>query len=167
MYLPFDQMPGDARLWIYQANRALSDPERAAVENDLHHLCDTWMAHGAPLHTSFRIEYNQFIVLSVDERQAGASGCSIDGTVRLLKSIQQRIGVDFFDRQRVAFAQDDSIRLHPMSELKTLFERGVLTASTITFNNAITSKAEWEQAWRVPVRNSWLSRYLPKAAGVQ
>jgi hypothetical protein len=51
--------------------------------------------------------------------------------------------------------------------LKTLFERGVLTADTIAFNNTLTSKADWEQAWRVPVRNSWLSRYLPKAAGVQ
>ena len=167
MYLPFEQMPGDARLWVYQADRALSDVERAAVENSLHHLCDSWAAHGTPLHTSFRIELNQFIVLAVDERQAGASGCSIDGTVRLLKSMQERLGLDFFNRQQVAFADGKSVRLYPLSELKTLFETGILTADSVTFNNALTTKAEWEQRWRVPVKDSWLSRYLPKAAGVR
>ena len=167
MYLPFEQMPGDARLWIYQADRALSDVERAAVENSLHHLCDTWSAHGTPLYTSFRIELNQFVVLAVDERRAGASGCSIDGTVRLLKSMQERLAIDFFNRQQVAFSDGTLVRLYPLNELKTLFERGTLTADLVTFNNALTTKAEWEQSWRVAVKDSWLSRYLPKAAGVR
>lgn len=166
MYLPFDQMPGDARLWIYQADRPLTDPERAAVESDLHHLCSAWSAHGTPLRTSFRLEHNLFILLAVDERQAGASGCSIDGTVRLLKSLQTRLGVDFFNRQRVAYLEGTSVRTCNLAELKTLFQNGILTADTVTFNNALTSKAEWENGWRVPVRNSWVSRHLPKATGV-
>lgn len=167
MYLPFDQMPGDARLWIYQADRALTEIEYAAVEHSLHHLCDTWLAHGTPLHTSFHIAYNHFIILAVDERQAGASGCSIDGSVRLLKSLQERLGVDFFNRQRVAIVDGDTIRLHGTGDLKTLFESGILTPDSITFNNALSTKADWERTWRVPARESWLSRYLPKAAGVQ
>lgn len=166
MYLPFDKLPGDARLWIYQADRALSEVERAAVENSLHHLCDTWLAHGKPLHTSFRIVHNQFIILAVDERQAGASGCSIDGTVRLLKSLQARLGIDFFDRQNIAFADGESVRLHRLSELKTLFGQRILTADSLTFNNALTTKADWETLWRVAAKDCWLSRYLPKAAGV-
>jgi hypothetical protein len=167
MYLPFEQLPDDARLWVYQADRALTPVERAAAENNLHHLCDTWSTHGTPLHTSFRIEYNQFIILAVDERHAGASGCSIDGTVRLLKSMQERLGIDFFNRQWVAFADGDSVHMHPLNELKSLFEKGILTAESLTFNNTVTTKADWQQQWRVPARESWLSRYLPKAAGVR
>jgi hypothetical protein len=87
--------------------------------------------------------------------------------VRLLKSMQERLGLDFFNRQQVAFADGKSARLYPLSELKTLFETGILTADSVTFNNALTTKAEWEQRWRVPVKDSWLSRYLPKAAGVR
>ena len=166
MYLPFEQMPGDARLWIYQSDRKLTDTERAAVENSLMHLCDTWSAHGTPLHTSFRIEYSQFIVLAVDERQAGASGCSIDGTVRVLKTMQERLGLDFFNRHQVAFVDGDAVRLYGMNELKSFFERGILKADSVTFNNALTTKADWEQAWRVSAKDSWLSRFLPKAAGV-
>jgi hypothetical protein len=57
--------------------------------------------------------------------------------------------------------------MHRLSELKTLFEKGILTADSVTFNNALTTKAEWEQEWRVPAKYCWLSRYLPKAAGVR
>ncbi|MBL7849247.1 MAG: hypothetical protein JNL40_17395 [Cyclobacteriaceae bacterium] len=167
MYIPFNDMPGSARLWIYQADRPFTVPERASIENDLVHLCETWKAHDVPLKTSFRIEYSQFVVLAVDERDAGASGCSIDSSVRWLKGLQQRLGIDFFNRQQVAFLADEGIALHPMGQLKTLFENGVLNARSVAFNNALTTKADWEQAWKVAAAETWLSRYLPKAAGVQ
>ncbi len=166
MYKPFEEMPGFARVWIYQANRKFTPADRTNVESALMQLCASWSAHGAPLHTSFRIEFDQFVILTVDERAAGASGCSIDGSVRILKDFQQAAGLDFFDRQQVAFLKGDAISLFPTSELKTLFENNVLSKEQITFNNAITTKAEWEHSWKVPVKDSWLSRYLPKTAGV-
>lgn len=165
MYVSFDDLPGDSRLWIYQANRIFTPQEKAAIESSLVHLCETWMAHGTPLRTSFRIDYDLFIVLAVDERQAGASGCSIDGTVRLLKDLQQRLGVDFFNRQMAAFRSGTSAVLHPLQDLKGLFQNGILPLDSLTFNNALTTKADWEQEWQIPVRESWLSRYLPKPAG--
>jgi hypothetical protein len=166
MYKPFDEMPGFSRLWIYQSTRKFTPQEHAEAERSLMHLCNTWTAHNSSLQTSFKIEFDQFIILAVDERAAGASGCSIDGSVRLLKELQQRIGVDFFDRSQVAFLENGSVVLYPFSQLKTLFEERVLNGDSVTFNNTLTSKTEWEQQWRSPAKVSWLSRYLPKAAGV-
>jgi hypothetical protein len=165
MYAPFHEMPDDARIWIYQADRRFSAEEHASIESDLLHLCQNWLAHGAPLKTSFRIDYNQFITLAVDERNLGASGCSIDGTVRLLKSLQQRLGMDFFDRESIAFLDGSNVKLYPLSRLKTLFMEGVLSGESVTFNNTLTKKAEWEKEWKAGVKNSWLARYLPKPAG--
>jgi len=167
MYVPFENIPGDGRLWIYQANRHFTPQEKAAIESGLVHLCETWKAHGATLHASFRLEFDLFIILTVDERQAGASGCSIDGSVRLLKDLQQQLGLDFFDRQWVAFRSGSAATLHPLAQLKSLFEKGILSADSGTFNNALSTKADWEQSWQVNARDSWLSRYLPKPAGVQ
>lgn len=166
MHKPFDELPGSARLWIYQSNRKFTSHERDVVERALMQLCQTWEAHGHPLQASFRLEFDQFIILAVDEQAAGASGCSIDGSVHLLKELQQRLGVDFFDRSQVAFLEGDTIVLHPFAQLKTLFEKGVLNGESLTFNNTLTSKAEWEQQWRSQAKASWLSRYLPKVAGV-
>ncbi len=167
MYKPFEEMPGFARLWIYQANRKFTPADRSNVESALMQLCHDWSAHGTPLHTSFKIEFDQFVILTVDERAAGASGCSIDGSVRLLKELQHAAGLDFFDRHQVAFLKGNAISLFPVSELKTLFETHVLSGDQIAFNNTLTTKAEWEQSWKIAVKDSWLSRYLPKTAGVQ
>jgi hypothetical protein len=167
MYVPFDEMDADARLWIYQGDRPFTDTEKAAIENNLVHLCQTWEAHGAALRTSFKLDYGQFIILAVDERTAGASGCSIDGSVRLLKDLQGRLGIDFFNRRQVAFLEGTVIRMYALAELKSLFESGILSPDSVTFNNALTTKADWEKHWQVAARDSWLSRYLPKPAGVR
>jgi hypothetical protein len=31
MYVPFDELADDARIWIYQANRSLSDSEEQEI----------------------------------------------------------------------------------------------------------------------------------------
>lgn len=172
MYLPFDSMPGHSRLWIYQANRAFTPSEKEDLSKGLKNLCDEWSAHGTPLHTSFSIPFDHFVVLAVDEQQNGASGCSIDGSVRFLKNLQQEAGLDFFDRTRAAFlrtslpvaagATSPEVALHALPELRTLFQNGTLSAETITFNNMVTTKAAWENHWQIQVKDSWLARYLPK-----
>ena len=141
MYLPFDSMPGHARLWVYQANRAFMPAEKKYLEEGLKDLCNQWAAHNIPLQTSFLIQWDQFVILTVDEQQNGASGCSIDNSVHYLRSLQQELGLDFFDRSQVAFLQKDSIHAYSLSGLKTLFENHTLTAETITFNNTVTSKS--------------------------
>jgi hypothetical protein len=164
MYLPFDSMPGHSRVWIYQASRALNASDKEYLLDGLRNLCDQWAAHGNPLKTSFVIQFDRFVVLAVDEQTAGASGCSIDASVRYLKSLQEKLGLDFFDRSQVAFQQDDKIELYPLKELRALFENHTLSGETIAFNNLVSTKAEWENEWRAPVRQSWLSRHLPKTA---
>ena len=162
MYRSFDSMPAHARLWIYQANRSFSTAEKEQLFNGLKDLCEQWSAHGTPLHTSFTIQFDQFVIMAVDEKVNGASGCSIDGSVRYLKSLQDQLGIDFFDRTCVAFLQEGKIIVHPVVGIRNLFESYALLAETVTFNNTLTTKGEWEKHWRVPVKDSWLARYLPK-----
>lgn len=164
MYQSFDSLPSDARLWIYQANRTFNPVEKEQLFNGLKVLCEQWSAHGTPLRTSFTIQFDQFVIMAVDEKVNGASGCSIDGTVRYMKKFQDQLGIDFFDRTLVAFLKEGKIITHPITELRNLIESQVLSAETVTFNNTLTTKSEWEKHWRVPVKDFWLARYLPKTA---
>ena len=164
MYQSFDSLPAHARLWIYQANRTFNTVEKEQLFNGLKDLCEQWSAHGTPLRTSFTIQFDQFVIMAVDEKVNGASGCSIDGSVRYLKSLQDQLGIDFFDRTCVAFLQEGKIIVHPFAGIRNLFESYTLLAETVTFNNTLTTKGEWEKHWKVPVKESWLARYLPKTA---
>ncbi len=157
-------MPGHARLWIYQANRALTASEKEYLGEGLKDLCDQWSAHGVPLRTSYTLPFDRFAVLAVDE---GASGCSIDSSIRFLKGLQGKLGIDFFDRSQVAFLKDGKVISFSLKDLKGMFENQALTADTIAFNNLVVTKEEWEKQWQSTVRDSWIARHLPKSAVTQ
>ena len=162
MFVPFEKLPPYSRIWIYQANRPFSSDEEKIISNSLMNFCSQWEAHGNPLQTSFKIEYHQFVILVVDESSAGASGCSIDGSVRVLKELGNQLNIDFFDRSRVAFLESEKVRSYSLVQLKSLFQSGDLTSASQTFNNLVANKSEWETNWKTSVQKSWLTKYLPK-----
>jgi hypothetical protein len=164
MYKPFDSMPPHSRIWIYQANREFTSTEKDMLEKRLTDLCTQWQAHGSPLQTSFTIQYDRFVIMAVDEQVHGASGCSIDGSVHFLQGLQKGLGLDFFDRSLVAFSDARGIFSYPFSDIKTLLANQTLLPETLTFNNTIITKGEWEKHWLVNVKESWMARYLPKTA---
>ena len=163
MFVEFEELPASSRIWIYQFNRKINSQERSIIENTLQQFCDQWQAHGAPLKTSFQIPFDHFLILTVDENVASASGCSIDGSVRILKELGAQLNLDFFDRTQAAFLVDNSIVLFPLVKLKELFISGTLNPNAITFNNLVPSKGDFQMSWQVPVSQSWLARYLPKS----
>ena len=164
MFVPFEELSPDVRVWIYQLNRKIDEQEKGSIENIVKEFCNRWEAHGAPLKASYQLIYNHFLILAVDEKAASARGCSIDGSVRVLKEIGSRMNLDFFDRTLAAFLVNDSVVVYPINMLKELFDSGTLSSSVNTFNNLVGSKAEYISNWKIPVSKSWLSKYLPKSA---
>ena len=162
MFIPFDQLPSHSRIWIYQSDRKLTTEEATEVSTIFQSFCHQWEAHGQRLQTSFKIELNQFLILSVDEGVANASGCSIDGSVRILKNFQTK-GIDFLNPANIGFFIEGQVQLYPHTELKNLFATGKISAETITFNNLVATKQEFENNWKTPVQKSWLSKYLQKS----
>ena len=89
------------------------------------------------------------------------SGCSIDSSVRVLKSLEQDLGIQLFDRNRVAFKSGDAVKLIPLQHLKQKFQEGILNEGILTFNNVVTTKSALDHEWLVPAGNTWLKRYIP------
>lgn len=163
MYVPFNELPAHSRIWIYQSNRPLSTDEKRAAEQYLKQFCEGWVAHSQPLKTSFSIEHDQFIILATDEDYHLPSGCSIDSSVRALKTLQSELGLDVFDRTKVAFFVDGKVVTHPLSKLKSTFENGDLKAGALTFDNLVPSRGDLLQRWKLPVEKTWLVKYLPNS----
>ncbi len=164
MLVPFQELPAYARLWIYQSPQVLTSHEEQQVTRTLAAFCEQWQAHGQPLKSAVHVWYRHFVVLAVDEDYQAASGCSIDGSVRTLKTLQQTTGVHFFDRSQQAFWVNEAVLFYPLSELKTLAANGTISGDTLAFNNLVPSKGEFEKNWRVPMKNTWLAKYLPTPA---
>ncbi len=150
-----NQMPDNAKLWVYQSNRAFTNEEASEITKAGLAFIADWAAHGASLNAGFEVIYNRFIVLAVDEQQALASGCSIDKSVKFIKDIELQFNLNLFDRMQVAYRKGNEIEVCKLSAFEKLAEQGMVNETTIVFNNMVTTKLAFENEWEVPLKQSW------------
>ncbi|MFY0688910.1 MAG: hypothetical protein JXQ90_17200 [Cyclobacteriaceae bacterium] len=162
MVASLSKMPDHARLWVYQANRQLINDELEVVASALEEFLKQWAAHGQELKAGYEVLYDQMIVMAVDESFAGASGCSIDSSVSVLRALGEELGVSFLDRSQIAFLKGDQIEMHALSSLKAEVESGNITTDMKIFNNAVTTLGDWKNAWLQSAGDSWMKRYFAK-----
>ena len=159
MWIPFDELPTHARVWIYQANRPLSAAEKQTTQDYLETRIRFWDSHGNPVIGSSRLLHNRFVVIAADQARQAPSGCSIDQSVGWLRELGNALDVDFFDRS-VTFLREGQVESVPLNTLKKHVEIGTIDPQTVVFNNAIGSKAQLDTAWQTAAKNSWLVRYF-------
>lgn len=160
MYIPFEEMPKNARIWIYQADRKLSDDEIAQIEEIVKNFVEQWAAHSTPLKASFKTVYNRFIILAVDQEYHPASGCAIDASVRMILELQTQFGVDLLDKMNVTFKVGEFIAHKSLLDFKKMAKEKAVNAQTIVFNNLVNTIEEFEEYWEVPAAESWHNRFF-------
>lgn len=160
MFVPFDEINDDSRVWIYQGDRQLTEDETIEIESYLKSFLEKWSAHGNNLLCTARVFYNRFIVVALDEKIAEASGCSIDASVHFIKSLENEFKVNFFDRSKVAFLHNGEIFVEDLKSLKGRIVEGSIQKDSVTFNNLVKSKKEFNDGWEVNAIDSWFGRYF-------
>jgi len=147
-----------SRIWIYQSNRAFSDSEVSAIDKKLNEFTSQWKAHGHQLMAKAEVLHHFFIVFTVDEATAGATGCSIDASVRIIKEIEQEYQVDLFDRFNMAYKIDGKVIVSNKEDFETLVNIKTIGPKTIVFNNLVQTLEEFETKWELPFEESWHSK---------
>ncbi|MCW2119958.1 ABC transporter ATPase [Flavobacterium sp. 7A] len=160
MYVPFENLPEESRIWIYQSNRKFSDVEMADIERDLKVFLESWAAHGTSLESSYQLKYNRFIILAVNQDVQAATGCSIDSSVEFIQSLEQKYSVDLLDKMNVTFKQGEHIAHKPLIDFKKMVKDKSVTENTIVFNNLINNVQEFNESWEVEAADSWHSRFF-------
>lgn len=159
-YLLDGSFHAGSKVWIYQSNRLFLLNEALDIEIMLKEFTAGWLSHGVPVKGAGYLFFGQLVILMADERATGVSGCSTDSSVRLIKQIEQRFGVNMFDRTLLAFIIKDKIQIVPMSQLQYAVDHGFINTETFYFNNMVQTKEELETIWIVPVKESWLSKRI-------
>ena len=155
----FDELPSDARLWIFSAERALSEAERARVLDEVDAFIDQWAAHDVPLTTARDLRYDQFVFVAVDEHAAGASGCSIDALVRRMKALQAELGVELVNHAPVLYRDTAGIARVSRERFVDLVASGLVSRETVVFDNTLTRVgAVRDGHWELPAADSWHGR---------
>lgn len=160
MLAPFEQLKPLSRIWIYQADRPISNSEAQAMLAASEKFIQEWAAHGQSLLASATVMHNQFLIIATDENFNLASGCSIDSSLRFVQGLGSQMSFDFFQRTNLAFYINQEVKLVALSALKGEIVQGNIASDTLFFDNNIGTKAELQEKWIVNAGESWLKRYF-------
>ncbi|MDB4648826.1 hypothetical protein OAF64_02405 [Crocinitomicaceae bacterium] len=143
----FPNLPGSSRVWTYLCNRALSSKEVNEVQLELNIFTKSWKAHQKQLSASANIIYDQYVVFAVDESAAEITGCSIDASVHFMKTLQEKISADFFNRMNVLVRVGSANKLISYNDLENYRGESV-------FNPRIERLEQLRENWLVKITNA-------------
>ena len=158
----FNVLPGHSKVFIFQADKVLSDVDLNLISNELNVFIPGWAAHGSDLRADFKIFEKIFIVVGLDESQAAASGCSKDALTRCIKDIGSKINVDFFNRLNSVYVDtENNLKIVDMMTLKSLIQKDEVRINTKVYNNLIENKGQLDNDWLVDIKDSWHKTLVP------
>lgn len=152
-------LANSSRLWVYVADRMLSEKECQSVALILEAFTREWASHGAALQASWKLQGARVVLIALDEDVKGASGCSIDASVRCMQDLAH-VGtpkIDWLRRDFVLFRTPPSKQWEE-KELSSFWmarKAGLVKDDTEVMNTLCKSRGEWEFHWSQPFQKSW------------
>lgn len=156
----WEKMSPETRVWIYASNRPFTTQEAMQVTPHLEAFANQWASHNVQLQAWAGMLFNQFIVLAVDESRQDASGCSIDSSVRYLRSLESALGIDLFDRWNFHFIEDDAVITLPKDEFADAHRNGRILDDTLVFDHLVNTLGKLKASWIKPLGQSWHRRFV-------
>ena len=160
MWVNFDELPLQSRVWVFQSNRIMSPSEQSSIDAALKQFVQKWSTHGVQMLASNVLYHNCFVVIAADEQKQAASGCSIDSFTALFKAFGTQYNLSFFDRFSIAHKSRDEVVISDLDDFKQLIGDGSITPDTLVFNNLIEQRQDLSTKWELPLKESWQKRYL-------
>ncbi len=162
MLVSFESLSPNSRIWIYQSSRVLTPEEQSILQSETEAFLIEWTAHGQTLRAGMRIEFDQFLIIGVNEDVNEASGCSIDKCVAFIRQMGKSLNTDFLDRSLIAYRLDGKMHIMDFKDFKNSLSKDEISQRAEIFNNAVHTKKEFDKEWIQPVETSWLGKYHVK-----
>ena len=160
--VPFETLPDSARVWVFGSDRPLSDEATEQLMKAVEGYLDQWNAHGEPLTAAYEWRFGRLLVIGVDQRSAGASGCSIDGLFRVMQKLEPQLGGARLVGGGRVFYRDSSgeVQSAERHELKALRDSGAIRENSVVFDTSLTDLGSLREGFERPARKSWAAGIL-------
>lgn len=164
-----DELPDEARVWIFGAVRPVSPGDRDRVLEHTRRFVEDWTAHASELRAGVGWREDRFLAVAVDEGVESASGCSIDALLRHVKQMEEELGTRLTDRAPVWFRdpeRDGTIRSVDRSTFRELAREGKVGPETLVFDPTVQRLGALRRGeWELAAEDSWHGRLLPDGGG--
>jgi hypothetical protein len=156
-----EDLPDDTRVWVFGADKDLDAGATDLLLREVDRFLSQWHAHGSPLTVGRDWKYGRFLTVAVDQSTAGASGCSIDGLFRTLKSLESRLGASLVTSGVVFYrGRKGAVECTDRERFTTLSSEGKVGPATHVFDPTVTTLGEWRGRFELEAAQSWHSGLL-------
>jgi hypothetical protein len=154
--VPIQDLPDSSRTWVFGADRTLDSSKSEQLLAEVDRYLAQWKAHGAPLRSARDWKYGRFLTVAVDPTTVGASGCSIDGLFRALKSLEPQLGASLVTSGLV-FYRDEKGEIQSVDRERfgSLSAQRRISADTPIFDPTVTTLGEWKAKFENRAKDSW------------
>ncbi|MDB0600462.1 ABC transporter ATPase [Tenacibaculum maritimum] len=159
MFVKYDELSEDAKIWVYPSNRKFYSQELGELEDKLKRFVSAWKYDDENFKVSYKLFYNRFIVFLVEEGVSLLSS-DVDKQVTFILELEQAFKVALLDKMNVCFKQGEFVQYKDLKDFKKLLKNKAITGKSIVFDNLIQTKYELENYWEVPIKDSWYKRFL-------
>ena len=160
MFVDFNDLNKNSKVWVFQSSSIIPESLLDKVSNDSKEFLDQLNSHGNSLKSSFKIIYNHFLIIAVENIQNEISGCSIDTIVRFVKDLELKYNLSFFDRLIIKYKEANNIKSVFLNEFKSICKAKKISNEITVFNNLVKNIDELENIWETNIHNTWLKRFL-------
>ena len=163
--VPFDSLPDDARVWVFGTDRALDAAESKRLLGIVDSYLSRWAAHGTPLASARDWRDDHFLTIAVDQRTAGASGCSIDALFHQLQDLERASGIAIVGGGRIFYRDaKGTVQATDRATFAGLAERGAVSPGTPVFDPTVTTLGAWRAGFERRASESWHAQLMPARA---
>ncbi len=152
--------PDDSRIWIYASNKRIDESQIPEVQAAIKTFSKQWTSHREDVRATGGLLHAYFVLLVVDENVNKPGGCSIDASVQFIRELGSKLSCDFFDRHLFHYLKDERVYSIHSNMLTEAYEKGLITDSTLFFDNLVTSKQEFQKNWLKPLKESWHKKFI-------
>lgn len=140
----FESFPENSRVWVYTANRFLTEQDKRFIQSNLNNFLSQWKTHGTELYADAAILHDSFVVITVNESKVPSSGCSVDSSVRFMKELGKELNIDFFNRLSVILKKNDELKRIHYNDISEYPEWKL-------FNPIVGTLSDLRENWLIPI----------------
>ena len=149
----------DTKTIIFPASRFINHREKNEILLKTTDFLKNWKAHGNPLQSNVCIEYEQFIIIRINENIEPASGCSLDTLNNFMQKIEQKYQLGLFDRMKAIFLENNILKTLRLKDFCATLKNKELRSDILVFDFSSNNEEEFSKRFLLPLKESWAKDY--------
>lgn len=140
-----------SKVWVYLSDTNF-EANHSDIQNALEHFISKWASHGKPIKAYASTLGYRFILIFADEHSE-VSGCATDSSVNFIKQLGDAQGLNFFNRNIVAYLDTNEVKTTTIEKLSDL------PTTTQVFNPFFKDIQDWTDNFVQPISISKWKRF--------